>query len=77
MEWKPGVAGEIKTEKTKHGSADDDSGRRLSADPLGANSEIGRKLKQYYDDLVSDEVPDRFAQLLSKLEQAEPAAKKG
>ena len=46
------------------------------ADPLGANSEIGRKLKQYYDELVSDEVPDRFAQLLSQLEQAEPARKK-
>ena len=44
-----------------------------SADLLGANSEIGRKLKQYYDELVSDEVPDRFAELLSQLEQAEPA----
>ena len=47
-----------------------------SADPLGANSEIGRKLKQYYDELVSDDVPDRFSQLLSQLEQAEPAQKK-
>lgn len=47
-----------------------------SDDPLGANSEIGRKLKQYYDELVSDDVPDRFAQLLSQLEQAEPAQKK-
>ncbi|MFC3752288.1 NepR family anti-sigma factor [Aquamicrobium ahrensii] len=46
------------------------------ADPLGANSEIGRKLKQYYDDLVHDEVPDRFAQLLSQLEQAEAAQDK-
>lgn len=46
------------------------------ADPLGANSEIARKLKQYYDDLVSDDVPDRFADLLSQLEQAEPARKK-
>jgi hypothetical protein len=44
--------------------------------PLGANSEIGRKLKQYYDELVSDEVPDRFAQLLAQLEQAEPVARK-
>ncbi|MCA0275659.1 MAG: hypothetical protein LCH86_06625 [Proteobacteria bacterium] len=43
---------------------------------LGASSEIGRKLKQYYDDLVSDEVPDRFAQLLAQLEQAEPAQQK-
>lgn len=43
-----------------------------SAQLLGPNSEIGRKLKQYYDELVSDDVPDRFADLLSKLEQAEP-----
>ena len=50
--------------------------RNGSSDPLGANSEIGRKLKQYYDELVSDEVPDRFAQLLSQLEMAEPARKK-
>ena len=47
-----------------------------SEDLLGPNSEIGRKLKQYYDELVSDEVPDRFAQLLAQLEQAEPAQKK-
>lgn len=53
-------------------------GRRRNGvgDPLGPNSEIGRKLKQYYDELVSDDVPDRFAQLLSQLEQAEPAQKK-
>ena len=44
-----------------------------SAELLGSNSEIARKLKQYHDELVSDEVPDRFADLLSKLEQAEPA----
>lgn len=54
------------------------AGRRNSTgDLLGPNSEIGRKLKQYYDELVSDEVPDRFAQLLAQLEQAEPAPKKG
>ncbi len=45
-------------------------------EPLGNNSEIGRKLKQYYDELVSDDVPDRFAQLLSQLERAEPVQKK-
>jgi hypothetical protein len=50
--------------------------RRPTADPLGSNSEIGRKLKQYFDDLVSDDVPDRFASLLAQLEKAEPAAKK-
>ncbi|CAN7308276.1 NepR family anti-sigma factor [Mesorhizobium amorphae] len=54
------------------------AGRRRagSGDPLGPNSEIGRKLKQYYDELVSDHVPDRFAQLLSQLERTEPAPKK-
>lgn len=51
--------------------------RRLDGmEPFGPNSEIGRKLKQYYDELVSDEVPDRFAQLLSQLERAEPARRK-
>ncbi len=38
-------------------------------DPLGPNSEIGRKLKQYYDELVTEEVPDRFADLLKQLEE--------
>jgi hypothetical protein len=45
------------------------AGRR--SETLGPNSEIGRKLKQYYDDLVSDEVPDRFANLLKQLEERE------
>ena len=49
--------------------------RPSTADPLGPNSEIGRKLKQYYDDLVSDEIPDRFASLLAQLEEARPAQK--
>lgn len=47
-----------------------------SVDVLGANSEIGRKLKQYYDELVSDEVPDRFTQLLGQLERAERVSEK-
>jgi hypothetical protein len=38
---------------------------------FGSNSEIARKLKQYHDDLLSLEVPERFADLLTKLEQAE------
>lgn len=43
-------------------------------DGLGPTSEIGRKLKQYYDELVSDEVPDRIMDLLSKLETSEKSA---
>jgi hypothetical protein len=50
--------------------------RPAIADPLGPNSEIGRKLKQYYDELVSDEIPDRFAALLTQLEKAQPVGKK-
>jgi hypothetical protein len=50
--------------------------RPAMAEPLGPNSEIGRKLKQYYDELVSDVVPDRFAALLAQLENADPAQKK-
>ena len=62
---------------TKKDTAAGDTAQRrpAMADPLGTNSEIGRKLKQYYDELVSDDVPDRFALLLSQLEQAEPAKK--
>ena len=72
-----GKKGKIPT-MTKKLSAEEAAIRRrpATADALGPNSEIGRKLKQYYDDLVSDEVPDRFAQLLSQLEQAQPARKK-
>lgn len=59
--------------RQKTGAVSVKQDRLNDGEPLGANSEIGRKLKQYYDELVSDEVPDRFAQLLSKLEEAEPA----
>jgi len=45
-------------------------------DPLGSNSEIGRKLKQFYDGIVSDQVPDRFMDLLSQLEAADSSRKK-
>lgn len=48
------------------------AGRRASgSEILGPNSEIGRKLRQYYDEIASDQVPDRFSQLLSRLEHAE------
>lgn len=60
-------------------TTDADTAARRDAkptDPLGVNSEIGRKLKQYYNDLVSDDVPDRFSQLLQQLDKAEPAQKK-
>ena len=61
--------------KDNFASAGSPARAKNSTDPLGVSSEIGRKLKQYYDELVSDDVPDRFAQLLSQLEAAETARK--
>lgn len=42
-----------------------------SGNILGPNTEIARRLREYYNDLVSDEVPERFVELLSRLEEAE------
>lgn len=42
-----------------------------SAEMLGSNSEIARLLKRHHDDLMSLDVPDRFAEQLRRLEQAE------
>jgi hypothetical protein len=50
--------------------------RASGSEILGPNSEIGRKLRQYYDEIAANEVPDRFTQLLSRLEQAETSADK-
>lgn len=50
-----------------------------AGDILGSNSEIGRKLKQYYDELIAGDIPDRFTELLDKLERQEekkPAAER-
>ena len=59
--------------KKQHYASGGEPARRESTDALGANSEIGRKLRQYYDGLVSEEVPDRFMQLLGQLESTETA----
>lgn len=44
-------------------------------DVFGSNSEIARKLRSYYGSLVTEDVPDRFTQLLSQLEAAETVKK--
>jgi len=62
-----GMTSGTKTARMKHNAARRASGSEI----LGPNSEIGRKLRQYYDEIAADEVPDRFAQLLSRLEHAE------
>ena len=64
------------TDRKKNTPVGAGKGPSTAGDPFGPASEIGRKLKQYYDELVSDEVPDRFAQLLAQLEKAEAPGRK-
>jgi len=52
-------------------------GATSATDLLGSNSEIARKLGEYYGSLISDEIPDRFAKLLDQLEGSEPANQTG
>lgn len=50
---------------------------RAGADgALGANSEIARKLGDYFRGLESEQVPDRLLQLLDQLDEAETRQKK-
>lgn len=42
---------------------------------LGANTEIARRLREYYADVVAQDVPERFVELLSRLEEAAAARK--
>lgn len=43
-------------------------GKLRRADPV-VDEAIGRQLKRLYEDMASEPVPDRFAELLQKLEQ--------
>ena len=52
------------------------SARNGGGEGLGSNSEIGRKLKEYYDGLVSNDVPDKFMELLARLDEPEKSAAK-
>lgn len=56
-----------KNDKDQAGETPASSGH---GEPLGTNSEIGRKLKQYYDGIVSEDVPERFQELLKALDTA-------
>lgn len=40
-------------------------------DLLGINSEIARKLRQFYTEIQEEALPCRFLELLDKLERAE------
>jgi hypothetical protein len=42
----------------------------------GAYAEIPKKLKAYYDSLQDEAIPDKFLDLLEKLDRAEQAAQR-
>ena len=47
---------------------------KRSGDISGAYAEIPKRLKEYYDSLQEESIPDRFLDLLEKLDLAEQAA---
>lgn len=72
--WGAGM-GESDRMKQASESRRDGARKGPAADSLGTNSEIGRKLKQYYDGLIADDVPDRFTQLLEQLAKSDKTDK--
>lgn len=61
----------VNTVKSMNDAKDAGAAAQPTAELLGPNSEIARKLKQLYDEVLTSEVPDRFTRLLAELEQAE------
>lgn len=45
-------------------------------DLLGENSEIASKLRQFYTSIQEEEIPERFLDLLDRIDEAEKNAKK-
>lgn len=52
-----------------------DSGKRNPNSAGDPNSRISRKLREFYDGIREERIPDRFLDLLEKLDQAEQEAK--
>lgn len=50
--------------------------RRRMDDGLGSNSDIGAKLRAYYGAVQDQPIPDKFLELLDKLDQVERSAKR-
>lgn len=50
-----------------------------AGDPLTSElqAQIGRRLKAHYDNVLSEPVPDRFAELLAQLEDIAAARRTG
>lgn len=48
---------------------------RRSGDGLGPNSDIGAKLRAFYGAVQDQPIPDKFLDLLEKLDQVEKSSK--
>jgi hypothetical protein len=62
-------------DKAKMQFANDAGSRRGDADELGANSDIGIKLRALYGAVQSESIPDKFLDLLEKLDEVEQKSK--
>jgi hypothetical protein len=62
-------------DKAKMQFANDAGSRRGDADELGANSDIGIKLRALYGAVQSESIPDKFLDLLEKLDKVEQKSK--
>jgi hypothetical protein len=51
------------------------SERRTSPSANDPNSQISRRLREFSDSVQEQQIPDRFLDLLEKLDQVEKAAK--
>ena len=50
--------------------------QRRTEDGLGPNSDIGAKLRAFYGAVQDQPIPDKFLDLLEKLDEVEQASKK-
>ena len=49
---------------------------RRTTEGLGSNSDIGAKLRAFYGAVQDQPIPDKFLDLLEKLDQVEQASKR-
>lgn len=54
----------------------EDGGLYASIDPLGPDSAVTRNLRVLYESVCQEGIPDRFLDLLERLDAAERAAEK-
>jgi hypothetical protein len=66
---KPGRPGQMQTEVTQRKPRG-----RLGRD---VQNKIGQQLRAMYDDVVNDGVPDRFVEMLRKLDEQKSGDKEG